>query len=220
MSAAPFKDMDNYLEYLRALPDIRLTDDEALELKCCNKTTELFETVAPMVTFIAQKYVYDAHQRENYQDLIQEGNLAILLAIDSWQAGKGMAFSSWCYMYIRKAIVREMQRDIKFDNQHVNIDFDFTYDAEVAAGSRSTGYDHDDLEDIVSDDGEWQRAQDEKARYRAIHAALPERDQILLDNLLQGHTQERIARCLGVSQSRVSRLTGDLYDRIKADLQA
>jgi len=143
--------------------------------------------------------------------MVQEGNIAILKAIDSWKPHKGSSLATWCYMYVRQSIFRNMKRELRFEHTHMSYDFD-----EDDSDYR-TDWIRTHTDDIVdhSDDGEWQEAQDSILHYNAIRARQTTRDRIILDLLKDGRTQSYIADALQLSQSRVSRLVKDLFGRIQ-----
>jgi len=200
---APYHDMDEYLDYVRALPDIRLTDDEAESMLAAGDRDAVCETLLKLVPFIAQRYIGDAWRRENYQDIIQEGNMAVWKCIDSWQPGKGMSIASWAYMYARKAMLTEMRKDIKYLAQHIALHEETDVDSSV--------YDNEH-----TDEGEWETQQQSAVDYRALRRKLASnRDKHILDLRREGRTQKEIAYLLGLSQSRIARLQRKLYKHIK-----
>lgn len=213
MATQPYNDMRRYLDSVRALPEVRFTDDEAQALKEADDTDALFAGLAPLVPFIVQKYVGDAYRRENYQDLIQEGNIGVLTAINAWKPHKGMALSSWCYMYIRKAVIRDMRKEIAYSSQHMGFDFD--RDTDGIDEKMISDHDGTDYSEYITDDGAWEDAQEAKARYRSVRKRLPDREKLMLDQLLEGQTQEWIAHYHSLSQSRVSRVLAGMYSTIR-----
>ena len=201
-TGAPFTDMRTYLDYVRGLPDIRLSDAEAAELLSQGKREEVYETLLKLVPFVIQRYIDDAYRRENYQDIVQEGNIAVWKCIEAWKPGKGMSLASWGFMYCRKAVIAEVRRDVKYKSQHIQWRFDDDIDSI-------------ELDSVLTDNGKWEDMQEASARLRAIRAKLSNRDATLLDMLRDGQTQEHIAAALHLSQSRVSRLTVQVYDKIQ-----
>jgi len=207
----PYTDMRSYLEKLRGMPKVNLSDDECQRLLDAGESEVVFYSLLKIPPFIVQKHVGDGLLRENYQDMIQEGNIALLKAIDSWKPFTGMSISSWGYMYAKKAIIREVQRDIAYYQQHDSFDFDSDQDTEQALWKGQS-------EDVVdhSDDGEWERVQEILARYRSLRKRLSARDKTILDMVKDGENQETIAATVGLSQSRISRVLRQLYNDFPA----
>ena len=202
MPAAPWTDMQNYLALIRSLPDVRLTDDETKLMLSQGKKEEVFSTLMKIVPFVAQRYIFDIHRREDYQDIIQEGNLAVWKCIESWRP-RGMTIASWAHMYAKKAMITAVQRDLKYIDNHEEIDLDQDID------STELGSDY-------TDEGAWEKAQESAATYRRIVARLSNpRDKYMLNMLKEGMTQTEISRLLNISQSRVSRVVRELLDCVK-----
>ena len=197
----PYTDMRKYLEKLRGMPKVNMSDSECQMLIEAGEREVVFYSLLKIPPFIVQKHVGDGLLRENYQDMIQEGNIALLNAIKSWKPYKGMSISSWGYMYAKRAIIREVQRDVAYYQQHHSFDFDSDQDTEEALWKGQS-------EDVVdhSDDGEWERIQEILARYRSLRKRLSERDRTILEMVKNGENQETIATAVGLSQSRVSRV--------------
>jgi RNA polymerase sigma factor (sigma-70 family) len=203
MPAAPYTDMHSFLGYVRQLPDVRLSDDEATELLTAGGREIVFESLMKIVPYVTQRYIGDAHLRENYQDIIQEGNLAVWRCIDSWVPGKGMSLDSWAFMYARKAVIAEVRRDLKYLQQHEELDLEEDVDSLV----------HDNEH---TDENAWSDAMEALATYRALRKRLgTQRDRHVLTMLRDGFTQKDIAYRLGLSQSRVSRIIRRITDYLR-----
>lgn len=196
-----YTNMRNYLETVRGLPDVRLSDSEAAEMLANGEREEVLKTLLKIVPYVVQRYVEDAYRRENYEDIVQAGNIAIWQCIDTWKPGLGMSLASWAFMYARKAVIQEVQRDVKYLRSHLHYEF------EEDVSSLQTDNDH-------TDEGEWEQAQEAHATYRAIRSRLPDREKTILDSLRDGMTQQQIAARLGLSQGRVSRLIKQLFSEI------
>lgn len=54
--------------------------------------------------------------RDFIDDCIQAGNLAIMQAIESWESAHARTLASWAYVYVRRDILREMDKLREFDN--------------------------------------------------------------------------------------------------------
>lgn len=70
------------------------------------------------VVSVARKYASDT----SIMDLISEGNLGLIEAIETYQPGKGTKFSSWAVYYIRRSINQykmEVQPQVKQTNRQL-----------------------------------------------------------------------------------------------------
>jgi len=76
------------------------SDDEALKESAKN---ELVESNLRLVVSIAKRYV---GKGMFFLDLIQEGNLGLMKAVDKFDYGKGFKFSTYATWWIRQAITR------------------------------------------------------------------------------------------------------------------
>lgn len=217
MPQQPYTDMRYYLEELRQTERVDLTDDEAQALIDSGDTEAVFRSLMKLVPYIVQKHVSDGLRRENYQDMIQEGNIGLLSAVKSWKHGRGMSLSSWAYMYIKRAVTREASRDVAFLQHHDFFDFNEDSSFDESENSDNFRLQQESENPLVdpSDDGEWERAQEWTARFRALRKRFNARDKIILDALLEGRTQEYISRATGISQSRVSRVIQQIQDRMQ-----
>ena len=168
-----FTNMSQYLQHVRSLPDVRLSDQEAVELLLEGKREEVFDSLMKIVPFVVQRYVDDAFRRENYEDMVQEGNLAVWQCIDTWKPGGGMSLASWAFMYARKAVIREVRKDIKYLKHHLHKEFEEDVD------SRDTDNEH-------TDEGAWEDAQQALAVYRGLRSRLQDRDKVILATKIAG----------------------------------
>ena len=94
--------------YTQDLRDLSLPEcsDEELLVKIKNGDKEarniLIEKYLNLVNKFAREY---ANRGMDFQDLIQEGNIGLIKAVDKYDASYGTKFSTYAYWWIKKAIL-------------------------------------------------------------------------------------------------------------------
>ena len=111
--------------------DIILEDKEKSELlseqerSTLQNTSELgkiardrmIESNLYLVVMIAKRYIQP--NRYDLLDLIQEGNLGLIKAVDQFDCSKGYAFKDYATWWIRQAITRATMNHVKIDSTFV-----------------------------------------------------------------------------------------------------
>jgi len=70
----------------------------------------LVEAYQPFVLSIAKRYVRSGTSVD-LLDLVQEGNLGLLQAVESYRPSSDAAFSTWAFTWVRGAILQSLHRD-------------------------------------------------------------------------------------------------------------
>jgi RNA polymerase sporulation-specific sigma factor len=83
--------------------------------------TALVEQYTPLVHKIVNKYAWmsPAHSRE---DLVQEGLLGIVKAIETFDMKRGTRFMTWVYPQVRGAVQGVSRRDLKLPKYTLSIE--------------------------------------------------------------------------------------------------
>jgi len=87
-------------EYLQAFQQLKVFASKALQAK-----TEMFEANLRLVISIAKKYT---NRGLSFLDLIQEGNMGLMKAVEKFEYRRGYKFSTYATWWIRQAITRSI----------------------------------------------------------------------------------------------------------------
>lgn len=84
----------------------RLDTEEEFEVIVCQRAKQVFINCnLRLVVNVAKKYQHLCKSLE-LVDLIQEGNIALIRAVEKYDTSRGYRFSTYCYWWIRQAMQR------------------------------------------------------------------------------------------------------------------
>lgn len=98
-----------YMKDLELLDDFIITDEEEQEI-FRNKTSEGMKRVVEKHLRLVPWYVnkYFKNREISFEDLIQEGNIGLIRAVQKYDINKGYKFSTYAVLWIRQAVTRAL----------------------------------------------------------------------------------------------------------------
>jgi len=84
-------------------------EKEKNENKILNIKNKIIKSNLKLVVFFAKAY---KSKRVDFFDLIQEGNLGLIHAVDKFDYRKNIKFSTYCFYWIRQKILRYIKKDL------------------------------------------------------------------------------------------------------------
>lgn len=101
--------IEKYYLDIRVFPLLTKEEEIALSMRAEQGDTRaknrMVESNLRLVCFIARRYLY---RGVDFEDLVQEGNLGLISAVDRYDYRKGYRFSTYAFYWIKKAIIKAL----------------------------------------------------------------------------------------------------------------
>ena len=115
--AAPSDSVRLYLQEIGSIPLLSAEEEKEIAKRCQEGDEEarmkLISSNLRLVVSIAKKYI---KRGLSFQDLIQEGNMGLMRAVEKFDYRKGFRFSTYATWWIRQSMIRaiaDQSRDIR-----------------------------------------------------------------------------------------------------------
>lgn len=177
----------NTLEHINS--DKTTVSDEALVIQAQNGDTDaLTELVCRYLPLIRQKASSYTTSLIDRDDLIQEGLIGLLSAVDRYRDGKGAAFKTYCYICVQNKMLTDLEK--RFSNKQQAMQNYLPLDQAEC----SSMHDNNDDPFCIIEAKESRKLLMEKAK-----TLLSPLEQDTLSLYLSGHSYEEIAAQLNLS---------------------
>ena len=186
-----------YMNSIRNVPLLTAEQEKSLALRYAagdkRAKDQLVEANLRLVVMAAKKY--NLHTSLSFEDLIQEGNMGLVRAVDTYDVSKGFRFSTYAMYWIKQSISRAMLNCGRAIRVPVNVlEFKSKYNKAVKALTEELGIDPD-AEEIAAFMGE----KIEKVREMetlikdpvSLNTALNDEDDGTLEDLIADPNQDR-----------------------------
>jgi len=114
-----------YLKDIRATPLLSFADEQELGKRVARGDAEarqkMIEANLRLVVSIAKRYV---NRGMSFGDLLEEGNLGLIRAVEKFQYQRGFRFSTYASWWIRQAITRAMANQLRLVRLPVHVSED------------------------------------------------------------------------------------------------
>jgi len=182
------------------MADLRASGITTLSAAAAREATreELILSVGPLVVSLAQSL--RGNSDRNLEDMVQAGNIGVLLAADSWDPDGGVAWTSWAYRQAYREIGREYQRPMSCGS--VSLDEQRPED-QNAVPDPSTE-DECGPDQWGSDPSMMAEYADTIADLHSKISELPPARAGVMRLLIGGMTQSEAATTLGITEASVS----------------
>ncbi len=197
-------------------PDKKPTPEQAHELLMWYRKSErireqIAETNLALVLAMAKR---TRMSEVDFADLVSEGNMALLRAVDKFDAGRGFKFSTYACRAILKAFSRQGMKLSKY-RQRFPTDFDPKLEKSNFLETKRADFEKDTASEV-------------RAIVLANRADLSDVERTVLEHRFGletgGHekpmTLEQVGQIIGVTKERVRQIQNKAMEKIRVELES
>lgn len=150
----------------------------------------------------------------DFADLVSEGNMALLRAVDKFDAGRGYKFSTYACRAILKAFSRQGMKLSKY-RQRFPTDFDPKLEKSNYLETKRATFEKDAAEEVRT------IVMDNRAELTEVERTVIEhRFGLETSNTEKPMTLEQVGQIIGVTKERVRQIQNKAMEKIRLELEA
>ena len=198
-----------------ARPDSRPTPEQAYDIlrwhrKADGIREQIAETNLALVLAMAKR---TRMSEVDFADLVSEGNMALLRAVDKFDAGRGYKFSTYACRAILKAFSRQGMKLSKY-RQRFPTDFDPKLEKSNWLEAKREDFQQDAASEVK------QIVIDNKADLTDVERTVIEHRFGLENTNEKPMTLEQVGQIIGVTKERVRQIQNKAMEKIRVELEA
>lgn len=186
-----------YMNSIRNVPLLTAEQEKSLALRYAagdrRAKDQLVEANLRLVVMAAKKY--NLHTSLSFEDLIQEGNMGLVRAVDTYDVSKGFRFSTYAMYWIKQSISRAMLNCGRAIRVPVNVlEFKSKYNKAVKALTEELGRDPDAEEIAAFMEEKIEKVREMETLIKdpvSLNTALNDEDDGTLEDLIADPNQDR-----------------------------
>lgn len=198
-----------------ARPDKKPTGEQADEILSWYRIAErvreqIAETNLALVLAMAKR---TRMSEVDFADLVSEGNMALLRAVDKFDAGRGYKFSTYACRAILKAFSRQGMKLSKY-RQRFPTDFDPKLEKSNYLETKRATFEKDAADEVR------QIVMDNRADLTDVERTVIEHRFGLESGAEKPMTLEQVGQIIGVTKERVRQIQNKAMEKIRTELEA
>lgn len=198
-----------------ARPDRKPTPEQADQILQWYRLSErireqIAETNLALVLAMAKR---TRMSEVDFADLVSEGNMALLRAVDKFDAGRGFKFSTYACRAILKAFSRQGMKLSKY-RQRFPTDFDPKLEKSNFLETKRADFEHDAADEVK------RIVLDNRAELTAVERTVIEhRFGLEAGEIEKPMTLEQVGQIIGVTKERVRQIQNKAMEKIRVELE-
>lgn len=196
-------------------PDRRPSPEQAEEvLRWRRKADRIREQIAETNLALVLAMAKRTRMSEvDFADLVSEGNMALLRAVDKFDAGRGYKFSTYACRAILKAFSRQGMKLSKY-RQRFPTDFDPKLEKSNFLETKRADFERDTADEVK------RIVQENRADLTTVERTVIEhRFGIEADENEKPMTLEQVGQIIGVTKERVRQIQNKAMEKIRSELE-